>query len=260
MIKINIILKYTFSFALLLPIIQATQLYILFDIFRPILLIMPLIMGITTGFLVGYNRFHVIKHIEELEKAKESLTKQVAEQTRELQKKNQTLSQLIMKDSLTGLGNRIMLKETLVKESQHIVSDYDELSLFMIDIDYFKKYNDFYGHLMGDEVLIAIGQYFQNIIKNTNNTAIRFGGEEFIIILPNCSNDEAKLIAKKFVDGIKNLHISHQKSEVSSYVTISLGICTTSIINAQDCQCLKKADEALYKAKEQGRNSFSSLI
>ena len=252
-----IIIKYTIFFAILLPIIQGTQLYVLFNVFNPILLIMPITMGSITGFLVGYNRYNVLLQISKLKNIRDNLKIQVIEQTKELEEKNKTLNNLLLIDPLTKLGNRIKLKELFVQEKENIGNQYKNLSLLMIDIDYFKKYNDYYGHLKGDEVLIKLGEFFSQKESGTNHKAVRFGGEEFIIILPNCDKEEAKIIAQDYVNGVKALNIEHIKSEEYKKVTLSIGVHTSDKINSsENTECIKKADEALYLAKEQGRNRF----
>jgi len=248
------ILKYTLFFAMLLPTIQGTQLYFLFNMFNPLLLIMPVVMGTITGFLVGYNRYKVLLQIFELKETRDALKIQVLEQTKELKEMNEALKQTVLLDPLTSLGNRLKLKEVLDREKKRIKQDYDFISFFMIDIDFFKKYNDYYGHLMGDEVLIALGKFFINNFKDTQVEVIRFGGEEFIVIVPNCDIDKSKLIAEELINGVKVLNIRHEKSEVSENVTLSIGIHTSNDI--EHCNCIQKADDALYRAKEQGRNCF----
>ena len=236
--------------AILLPTIQGTQLYVLFDVFNPTLLIMPIVVGSITGYTVGFYRKRAFLQIQELEQVKNSLEVRVKEQTKELQ-------ELLLVDHLTGLGNRLKLKETMEFEATRIGVDYKYISLLMIDIDYFKHYNDFYGHLHGDAVLRRLGDFFNLQIAMSSATAIRFGGEEFIIILPDCDEAKSLEIAKSLLEGLAELAIEHEKSEISKNVTISIGIHTSDVINVtKNCECIRKADEALYLAKEQGRNTF----
>ena len=258
--KIITILKHTLLLAILLPIIQATQLYILFDILNPILLIMPVVMGTILGTLVGYYRYRVSVQIKELEKAKTTLEVQVEEKTQELKKKNSELQESLLIDPLTCLGNRLMLKAVLEEEQEKIGSEYEEFSIMMIDIDYFKNYNDFYGHLKGDDVLKELGQFLKNTIHNTKNSAIRFGGEEFLIILPDCGKEKSIEIANELLDGVRALKIQHKKSLVSEILTISIGIGTCNSIESKNCRCMKDADLALYRAKENGRDCFEYLV
>jgi len=255
--KYTVITKYTIAFALLLPTIQGTQLYILFDVFNPILLIMPVVMGSTLGFLVGLNRYKVNLKIQELKNIQLNLEKQVALQTQELQDKNDALNKSLLIDPLTGLGNRIKLKNTLEQENKKLSTEYKSLSLFMIDIDYFKNYNDYYGHLEGDKVLQDLGDFFKTQMIETQNVIMRFGGEEFIAVLPNSDKEIAKEIAQKFLDGIKALNIEHIKSKNHSIITVSIGIHTTEYFNITSSnELIKLADEALYNAKDRGRDQF----
>ena len=248
--KVPSIRKHILFLAILLPSIQGTQLYVLFDVFNPVLLVMPVVMGCITGYAVGFYRKRVFLQIQELEQVKNSLEFRVKEQTKELQ-------ELLLVDHLTGLGNRLKLKETMEFESTRIGVEYKYISLLMIDIDYFKYYNDFYGHLHGDEVLRRLGDFFNLQIEMSSATAIRFGGEEFIIILPDCDEAKSLEVAKSLLTGTLELAIEHEKSEISENITISIGIHTSDVINVtENCECIRKADEALYLAKEQGRNTF----
>ena len=245
------IVKHIVFMGMLLPSIQGTQLYVLFDVFNPILLIMPIVMGSLTGYAVGFYRKRVFYQIQELENVQDGLEIRVKEQTKELQ-------ELLLLDPLTGLGNRLKLKETMAFEATRIGSEYKYISIFMIDIDYFKNYNDFYGHLRGDEVLRKLGDFFKLQAKANNNTvAIRFGGEEFIMIFPDCDESKSVGLAKSFVESIEGLGIEHEKSPEYRKVTVSIGVHTSEKIDViENCECIKKADEALYLAKEQGRNTF----
>lgn len=252
--KTRFILKYTLFFALLLPTIQGTQLYILFNMFNPILLVMPVVMGTITGFLVGYYRYKVILQISELQSAQSVLKIQVQEKTQELQETNEALQKALLLDPLTSLGNRLKLKEVLETEEKRIKNEYDYISFLMIDIDFFKRYNDYYGHLMGDDVLISLGKYFLHKFKDTETQVIRFGGEEFILIIPDCDVEKSKIIAARLVKEVEALNIEHIKSEVSENITLSIGIHTSE--SMENAHSIKKADDALYIAKEQGRNHF----
>ena len=244
------IFKHTLFFAILLPVIQGTQLYFLFDILNPILLIMPIVMGSITGYLVGYYKYHVYLQIKELEDVKNGLEEQVQEQTKELH-------ELLLLDPLTGLGNRLKLKEVLSHEVERIGKEYENISFLMIDIDYFKKYNDFYGHLLGDDVLKHLGNFFKTKMLKTQNSVIRFGGEEFIVILPDSDVENSLKVAEYLVRGVRELNIEHEKSDIDKKITISVGIHTTSNITlVENSEYIKQADKALYLAKEQGRNIF----
>jgi diguanylate cyclase (GGDEF)-like protein len=127
--------------------------------------------------------------------------------------------------------------------------------VLLIDIDYFKKYNDSLGHLEGDKALIAVAQCLKNSLKRETDFVARFGGEEFVCLLPFIEKDEAYDFAKTLVQNIENMKIHHPVSNVSNYVTISAGMAYTIPDNNNSSgQLLDEADKALYSAKEAGRN------
>ncbi len=173
----------------------------------------------------------------------------------ELELANQELERLVNLDGLTEISNRRYFDEFLDKEWYRLRREKQPLCLMMIDIDYFKPYNDTYGHLLGDEALKAVAQTLAKIIKRPADLVARYGGEEFAVILPNTDAEGARQVANNIITDIRQLAIPHQSSEVSEYLTLSIGI--SSIIPAQEQFpefLINKADEALYLAKNQGRN------
>ncbi|MBN1468408.1 MAG: diguanylate cyclase [Fusobacteriaceae bacterium] len=158
-------------------------------------------------------------------------------------------------DALTEVYNRGHFDEMLVKEF-HMLKKYNfPLSLIMLDIDYFKKYNDYYGHQKGDECLRKVAQTIKNTVQKTIGTIARYGGEEFVIILPNISNEKAFIIAENIRINISNLELEHKNSPISKFVTVSLGVSTAyknTIISGE--HLIGMSDVALYNAKEEGRN------
>ena len=125
----------------------------------------------------------------------------------------------------------------------------------MCDIDYFKKYNDAYGHLAGDKCLIKVANCIKQYFKRSTDVPARYGGEEFAVILPHTNRDEAIKLSQKFVACVKNLEIPHCDSEVSIHVTISAGVVTVVPDNKTDAYSLiSAADKYLYEAKQNGRN------
>jgi len=168
---------------------------------------------------------------------------------------NDKLKALSTTDELTRLNNRrsfLEYMEIIWKQNHRLNLP---VTVLMIDIDYFKKYNDSLGHLEGDKVLIAIAQCMKNHIKRETDFIARFGGEEFVCVLPFVKKDEAANFAKTLVESVENMKIPHPMSEYSKYVTISAGMA--SIVpndNNSPAQLLDEADKALYTAKESGRN------
>lgn len=155
------------------------------------------------------------------------------------------------KDSLTGLYNRRFLEAI----SSNISTNNAYTSIAMIDIDYFKKYNDNYGHLKGDEILKKIGEIISKLFNEY--IAVRYGGEEFLIIMENTSYNASINLIDKLIKKIRDENIPHKYSEASDRVTISVGLETAIVCSNTDFwNTIKSADEALYLAKKQGRNKY----
>jgi diguanylate cyclase (GGDEF)-like protein/PAS domain S-box-containing protein len=158
-------------------------------------------------------------------------------------------------DSLTGLANRRYFDIVLTTEFFRLKRSEGELSLIMIDVDYFKKFNDNYGHIAGDECLTQIGSVLKNNVGRASDLVARFGGEEFVIVLPETNSHGAKMLAEKIRKEIEELEISHAASQTSDYVTVSLGVVSVKpVYLISPNQVLELADKALYNAKNSGRN------
>lgn len=174
----------------------------------------------------------------------------------ELQLAHEQLEEQNRRDALTGLANRRHLDETLELEWKRTERQPDNpLSLILCDIDYFKKYNDTYGHLEGDECLRQVAQAIKKSFTRQVDLPARYGGEEFMVILPNTPSDAATRQAEKMRQNIWALAIEHKSSEVAARISISAGVYT--IHNTQNLtlnSCIGFADEALYQAKDLGRN------
>lgn len=156
-------------------------------------------------------------------------------------------------DSLTNLPNRRAFDDYLQKEWMRAMRERRVLSVFMIDVDFFKQYNDFYGHQKGDECLVLVGATLDALCGRSTDMIARYGGEEFAAVLPY--TEHAAIFAEKLRAGIEGLQISHAKSSVADVVTLSIG--TSTAVPAQELsafELLKKADKALYRAKASGRN------
>lgn len=165
------------------------------------------------------------------------------------------LYQLSTLDALTQLANRRGFDETFEKEWLRASRKNVGLSLLMLDIDYFKNFNDFYGHLKGDEALKKVASILKQQAARCSDYVARYGGEEFAIILPDTSVKDALVIAKKICKTLKGIAIEHQASEVFGVLTVSIGVAYLSPNKANSSRDLvNQADEALYKAKGNGRN------
>jgi diguanylate cyclase (GGDEF)-like protein len=168
---------------------------------------------------------------------------------------NEKLEALSITDELTKLNNRrsfLNYMDMVWKQSRRLQLP---VNVLMIDVDYFKKYNDSLGHLEGDKALVAIAQCMKNQVKRETDFVARFGGEEFVCLVPFLEKDKALDFAKDLVQKIEAMEIPHPMSEHSKYVTVSIGMASTI---PDDCnsqtQLLDEADKALYMAKESGRN------
>jgi diguanylate cyclase (GGDEF)-like protein len=167
------------------------------------------------------------------------------------------LDELSRLDGLTNIPNRREYDNVIEQEFKRAQRSGLSLTLLMMDIDYFKRYNDTYGHGMGDECLKKITTVFADVVKRTGDVVARYGGEEFIIILPHTDTKGASLIADEILNEVRALNIPHEQSLVANMVTLSIGIAAT-IPNQSDHynRLEKEADEALYRAKDSGRNRW----
>lgn len=165
------------------------------------------------------------------------------------------LNKLATIDALTGIYNRHYFDNNIIQEWQRCQRENQPLSLILCDVDYFKNYNDTYGHQEGDKCLIKVAQTMDNIAKRSSDFLARYGGEEFAIILPNTTKEGAGNIAEKIREEILDLKIPHKDSKVNEYVTLSLGVASVIPSSESSTEMLiKLADNALYEAKNNGRN------
>ncbi len=190
-----------------------------------------------------------------------NLEKLVAKRTSDLNNANKKLQLVAYQDALTGLYNRRYFNLALGNEIRRSQRYHNPLSLLMCDVDYFKAYNDTYGHVAGDSCLQEIANILRRHFQRASDLVARYGGEEFCVILPDIDSDEAKLLTEQLRLGIMQHKIKHQASQIAEYVTISIGIVTCQ----PDAKCdaemlLRTADKALYNAKNRGRNRVESVL
>lgn len=174
----------------------------------------------------------------------------------QLQLKQQTdlLRAISQIDGLTGIANRRRFDQQLELEWRSCCRSGEPLSLLMLDIDYFKQYNDEFGHLAGDECLRRVAMAMQQAIGRPYDLLARFGGEEFAVLLPRTNSHGAQFLAQNILLKIQHLALSHPYSP-GGIVTLSAGLATVvPLEHIQARQLLQRADEMLYKAKQQGRN------
>ena len=176
-----------------------------------------------------------------------------------IEQANQQLKELAVIDSLTGIANRRKFDEYMAAEWKRLAREQGTLCLIMCDIDYFKLYNDTYGHQQGDRCLRKVAQAIRKAVKRPADLTARYGGEEIVVVLPNTSIAGAKKLAQNICHQIKALQIPHINSQVDMYVTLSLGVagCVPSA-GSSVTELIAQADSNLYQAKKQGRNRVIS--
>jgi len=180
--------------------------------------------------------------------------------TVELYENNLDLSDKVYHDPLTGIYNRRFLEDSMKRITNSLNRSSDLLSVMMIDIDYFKKYNDTYGHGEGDTCLKEVAEAISNTLLRPDDFAARYGGEEFTVILPYTDENGARHVAEKILQNVRELNIPHEKNEAADHVTISIGLTTCNAENMQDGDAyIKQADIALYQSKQNGRNQYTYL-
>ena len=209
------------------------------------------------------NTYHVVSKLSmELISANRFLEERVVSRTAELKQANEALQIANQKlevysqtDGLLGIANRHYLDSRLQAEWNRAIREQTALGLLMIDVDYFKNYNDHYGHLAGDSCLQAVAKAAGGRLVRAVDLLARFGGEEFAVVLPNTSNNGVLNVAQGICEAVAQLKIPHARSVVAEYVTVSIG--AVSILpgrNSSPNEAVAAADQALYAAKEQGRN------
>ncbi|HEV3074221.1 MAG TPA: diguanylate cyclase [Thermoanaerobaculia bacterium] len=192
------------------------------------------------------------RHLRQRAAALETL---VGQRTEQLQDANRRLEALAGNDALTGLANRRVLQESMERELRRAARGRSEVSLVMIDVDYFKRYNDSLGHLSGDECLRRVAMALRSGAARPADLVARYGGEEFAVLLPETAAPAAAVIAENLRQLIQKLAIAHPASPVARCVTISAGVMgLVPAAGAGPADLVAAADEALYRAKENGRN------
>lgn len=184
----------------------------------------------------------------------EDVLKIIQEGTRAYEKRERYLQKLSIKDALTGLYNQRHFNDSLEKEISRSNRHKCPLSLIMLDIDNFKKYNDTYGHLEGNKVLKGVSVAIKNSIREIDS-AYRYGGEEFTVILPETIANDAVILAERVRKSIENQKFSHKKEELN--VTASFGV-TQYQIKERIEDFVGKADKNMYNAKDLGKNRVCS--
>jgi len=180
---------------------------------------------------------------------------ELRESQRQLKESNIALKKLTQLDGLTGVANRYCFDSFISNELKRTARDKTSISMIMIDIDFFKKYNDRYGHLAGDECLRKVAKVMKDALHRPSDLLARYGGEEFVVTLPGSDKKGAFILAEKLRKSVESLKIEHRDNEPNKIVTISLGVFTASANGKSTAKAMiAKADKALYQAKHNGRN------
>ena len=183
----------------------------------------------------------------------------LADQQAKLEVLNHELKLTARMDALTGLGNRLRLREDLASLVSRIERYGEGLSVGILDIDFFKKYNDLYGHLQGDLVLRAVADEIAGQIRGSDS-AYRFGGEEFVCLFPTIRVDNPRVVLERIRERVQSLAIPHRGNPPLNVVTISGGVAIAESIDPVKPELiLESADQALYRAKARGRNVVEVL-
>ncbi|RUY27618.1 diguanylate cyclase, partial [Mesorhizobium sp. M7A.F.Ca.CA.001.13.2.1] len=199
--------------------------------------------------LIARIRYHTRAYLDHVQR--DAAYRALRESQRQLISANLELERLTRIDGLTGLGNRRYFDEYLAAEWKRAFRAQSPLSLLMIDADNFKRYNDTYGHMAGDEVLKQIARVIQSGSGRSTDLAARYGGEEFVVVLVDTLLEQSSAIAERLVQGVRELNIPHGPDRV----TISVGVAT-AVPTADETpnDFVNAADLALFRAKSGGRN------
>jgi len=182
-------------------------------------------------------------------------TRQLQHVSNQLEKTNQTLEQLATTDGLTQVSNRRQFDQVYLAEWNRLCREQEPLSLLMCDVDYFKAYNDTYGHQAGDQCLQKVAQAITHCTQRPADCVARYGGEEFVVVLPKTDASGALQVAKSIHSALHDLHLPHTTSAISNQVTMSIGVaCQIPQMDTAPSLLISKVDQALYAAKKQGRN------
>jgi diguanylate cyclase (GGDEF)-like protein len=179
----------------------------------------------------------------------------------ELKHMRDELAELAVTDALTGLSNRRRLEQMLKLETTRLARTADWLTVIMLDIDFFKQFNDTYGHPAGDRCIAMVAAALNRAVRRAANLTARYGGEEFACVLPGVEHEEAMVVAHSIRDQVHSLGIPHVRPAAGAYVTVSVGVATANCMPGMAPELwIKAADRQLYSAKASGRNNVVGTI
>lgn len=247
---------FMFFYPLIFPFTLSCLLYYA----NPLMLatgIMLIIYMIVAGFMSLMHYRHFIRGVI-YQQRNLQLKHRIENSNEDLKQANEKLAALSSTDSLTGLANRRHFAYFLEREIQQSQRDHNALTIILIDIDFFKLYNDNYGHLAGDDALAKVARAIAEALTRPMDLAARYGGEEFVVVLPGTGMKGATNIAERIKQSISALQLRHEYSEVADkYISVSMGLAELKIdIDCVPESLIHRADMALYVAKESGRNTY----
>jgi two-component system chemotaxis family response regulator WspR len=205
--------------------------------------------------LIARIRYHSKSYLNQLQR--DDAYRALRESQRQLQETNFQLEKLSNLDGLTGLSNRRYFDGRLEIEWNRAMRAQKTLSLFMIDVDNFKRYNDSRGHLAGDAILKSLAEMLQRYCERSTDYAARFGGEEFVVLLADSTVADSRRFGENLCQGIQGLRLPHGASAVSPYITVSIGGAVAVPARGEsNILLIEAADQALYEAKFAGKNQL----
>lgn len=208
--------------------------------------------------LIARIRYHSAAYLTQIQR--DEAYRALRRSQQELMETNLELQRLTNVDGLTGLGNRRYFDQYLDTEWRQSMRAKEPISLLIIDVDHFKQYNDTYGHLAGDEVLKTVATAVRGTFQRPKDLAVRLGGEEFAVVLPQTPGADLAFLADKVVKTIEGLGLPHSASPIADRVTISVGGAThVPASEDQPERLIEAADKAMYEAKRSGRNRFTTV-
>jgi diguanylate cyclase (GGDEF)-like protein len=225
-----------------------------------LLLATGVLMVVCNGVYESYRNMLELNWVKEtLAEESTALARDLKERNDELTEVRHRLSEQARVDELTGLSNRRALNERLEAELKRCARFGSPLAVIMLDVDYFKNYNDNYGHQAGDLVLRKLADVLLETAHRAGDTVARYGGEEFMLLLPGTDVLAAKAVAVRIQQALEKVAITHAYSDVAPYITVSQGLAyARPEARLSSHELIAMADEALYAAKAEGRNTIKS--
>lgn len=208
-------------------------------------------------YIIARSIHHVVK-TQSLKQYSENLEFQVQDRTQQLEQANQELRRTMLLDGLTGVYNRSAFDDYLKRMWLDHQRSAGSLAVIMCDVDHFKKYNDTYGHLQGDECLRQVAKAIGQAVMRPADMLARYGGEEFVVVLPETDAEGARRVAQRIQESVTALRIPHRSSESAPHVTLSIGVNAMVAVSGVEATLLvKQADQALYRSKHLQRNCIT---